>query len=385
MFVAGLNVSWLKTPFFKHTMLIEDELQIVTLKNCGATVITIDTEKCVQISNQDQPAEKGTAPSVSEKLKTTSLSKELDTAKQIKESTKKIMRVLFSMAQDGGVPKAEMVSSFIVQTMDSLSRNSQAIINLFFSKNQPTKLYNHAFNVMSMSLLVAQKLGYSKEDQQRIGFVALLMDIGWTNLPEKLFVFQSAYTDDEYDLVKKHVDYSLLLIEKGDFDPEIHQAIAQHHERYNGSGYPAGLSGEQIHPMSRIVSMIDHFDGATNGYYDRMPMIPARGLQEIYRKSILLSHEPSLVELLVRLVGIFPPSSAVLLNTGERGIVTQVNWRAPLAPKVKIFYNKKLMPLLRPIEVDLAKQEGEETVREIKSLIDLTLPKQDPAGLLNGE
>ncbi|CAK0744761.1 HD-GYP domain-containing protein [Gammaproteobacteria bacterium] len=385
MFVTALDVSWLKTPFFKHSMLIDNELQIVALKNCGAKLVTIDIEKGKQPSKPNQPADNKVIPPAEKTLKPTSLHNELETAKHIKESAKKAMQSLFAAVQEGGTPKIEIVSSFVNQTIDSLSRNSQALINIFLSKRQSSKLYTHAFNVMSISLLLAQKLGYSQEEQKQIGLAALLMDIGWLKIPGQFFTFHTAYTNDEFSFTKKHVDYSLQLIEKGDFDPEIHQAIAQHHERYNGDGYPAGLGGEQIHPMSRILSLADNFDSLANGYYDKSPIIPARALQEIYKKALQSSHEPSLVQLLISLIGVYPPSSAVLLNTGERGVVTVVNWRAPLAPRVKIFYNKTFMPLMRPFEVDLAKQENESTIRKIQAVIDPTLPGQDPAGLLGCE
>ncbi len=386
MFVTALDVSWLRTPFFKHAMLIENGAQVQALRDCGAKVVTIDTEKGAKpVSGGQKP--QGVIPSpVSHKPEPTSLRSELETAKQVKESTKKVIRSLFALAKEGGAPKAEMVLPCIDQTIDSLSRNSQALITLFLSKRPSSKLHNHAFNTMSMALLVAQHLEYAVEDQRRLGLAALLMDIGWLKLPEKFFTFQTAYTDSEFAMIKEHVEYSLRLLEKGDFDPVVFRLIAQHHERYDGSGYPAGLSGEQIHPMGRILSLVDHFDSATNGYYDAQPIIPARALQEIYKKSLLSSHETSLVKVLIRLVGVYPPSSAVLLNTGERGVVTQVNWRAPLAPRVKIFYNKSLMPLLHPFEVDLAKQGAESTVREIRSVIDPTLPGEDPARrLLNEE
>ncbi|CAK0767199.1 HD-GYP domain-containing protein [Gammaproteobacteria bacterium] len=380
MFVVGLDVSWLKTPFFKHSMLIKNEMQIEALKNCSAKIITIDTEKSIQLRESDH-INKTELPEIKKHYQT-SLRDELETAKKIKESTKKAVQNLFSVMVNGGTPKKEILYPFVEQTVDSLSRNNQAIINLFLLKSQPRKIYNHAFNVMSLSLLAAWHLGYSDEDQKRIGLTALLMDSGWLKVPEKLFTFQTVYTSDEFFNVKKHVDHSLSLIERGDFDPEVHQSIAQHHERYDGSGYPAGLSGEQIHPMSRIVSLMDHFDSLVNGYYDRSPVIPARALQEIYKKSLLSSHDPSLVQLLIHLVGVVPPSSAVLLNTGERGIVTQINWRTPLAPSVKIYYNKNLSPLMHPFEVNLAKQENESTIRKIQSVIDPNLRGEDPAGLL---
>lgn len=380
MFVTGLDVSWLKTPFIKHSMLIEKEAQIFSLKSCGVKIVTIDTEKGIQ-PQQDSLTEKNETP-LPTKPKSTSLHKEFETAKQIKASTKKAMQNLYAFIKRGESPKKEMVLPFVEQIMESLSRNSNAIINLFLMKSEPSKLHNHAFNVMGLTLLVAEQLGYSAEDQRQMGLAALLMDIGWLKLHQQLFVFNGVYTDDEFSLIKQHVDYSLQYIEKGNFDPTVHQIIAQHHERYDGNGYPVRLKGDQIHVMSQIVSLIDHFDSLVNGYYDRSPVIPARALQEIYKKSLLSGHEPSLAGLLVRVVGVFPPSSAVLLNTGERGVVTCVNWRAPLAPRVKIFYNKTLSPLVRPFEVDLGKQENESTYREIKSLIDPTLRGQDPANLL---
>ncbi len=386
MFVTALDVSWIKTPFLKHSLLIENEAQIIAIQACGATIVTIDPDKGVVPASAPttaQPAIARPAASASaKKPETTSLRQELDTAKQLRDSTRKMVQSVFSLARDGGVPRAEMISPFIDQTIDSLSRNSQALITLFLSKRPSSKLYNHAFNVMSMSLYIAQNIGYSIEDQRRIGLAALLMDIGWLKLPEKWFAFQTAYTDDEFASIKEHVDYSLQLLEKGDFDPEVYRIIAQHHERYDGSGYPAELRASQIHPMACILSLVDHFNSLSNGYYDKQPIIPARALQEVYKKATLSAHEHSLVQLLIRLVGVFPPSSAVLLNTGERGIITQVNWKAPLAPKVRILYNKAIMPLLRPFEVDLAKQENESVRREIRTVIDPSNPREDPANLL---
>ena len=382
MFVTALDVSWFKTPFFKHEMLIESDSQILAIKDCGAKTITIDTERGAQPAG-DHKESNGEAPPVSNTVvEQTSLRAELETAKQLREASRKMIRNVFSLAKDGGTLRAEMMLPFVDKTLESLSRNSQALITLFFSKRPSSKLYTHAFNMMSMSLLFAQHLGYSTADKERVGLSALLMDIGWLQLPENLFSLPGAYTDHEFSLIQPHVDYSLQLLEKGDFDPEVYRIIAQHHERYDGSGYPSELKGEQIHPVSRILSLVDHFDSLTNGYYDHQPVIPARALQAIYKKSLLPSHEPSLVKTLIRLVGVFPPSSAVLLNTGERGMVTRVNWKAPTAPKVKILYNKACMPLLRPFEVDLANQGAESTVREIRSVIDPTAPGEDPAGLL---
>jgi len=383
MFVVGIDVSWFKTPFFRHSMLIADELQISTLKNCGVKTVTIDLEKGNDITSHDsQKPEVRDLSTAVKKIRPTALSTELDTARHIKESAKKTMRTMFSMIRDGGTPKEETLSVFIDQTMDSLLRNSQALIKLFLSRQQTSLLHNHAFNVMSISLLMGHRLGYASEDVRRLGLTALLMDIGWLQISERLFTLQTIYTDEEFSQVKKHVDFSLEILEKGNFDPEIHQAIAQHHEHYDGSGYPAELRGEQIHPLSRILSLVDHFDSLINGYYDQSRMIPARALQEIYKKSLSFAHDPALTALLIQIIGVFPPSTAVLLNTGERGIVTQVNWRAPIAPKIKIYYNNKLMPMLRPLEVDLSKQEYSPTPRKIQAIVDVSISSEDPAGLL---
>lgn len=215
-----------------------------------------------------------------------------------------------------------------------------------------------------------------------LGTAGLLMDIGWTKLPLDLFENISIYTEAEYSLIQKHVDYSVEILEKSGFEPEVVDLVVKHHERVDGSGYYAGYVGEEISLSSRILSLIDYYNSKINGYYNSPSAIPSTALQEVYQKAQKGSYDVELVELLIKMVGIYPVSSAVQLNTLEKGVVLKVNWRDALKPMITIYYNKNGLPLMKPMIIDLNKQLETQTQRSIKSVIDPRNPKHDPENLL---
>ena len=382
MYVVGLDIPWMNTPFLRNKIHLKSVDEIRKLHACGAKKITIDLDKSTKKPSL-KTSEGSQKPKPKATTAPTTFKAEVESAKKIRSATQAAIKHIADLAQQGGVIQQAELTPLIHGTIDSLQRNSQALATLIQTQFKSSQLSHHAFNVMGLAIMMGRQLKYTPAQLSTLGTAALLCDIGWGKVADGLFNLGSTYTSTEYLEIRKHVDHSVACLEKSKLDADIIRIVEQHHERLDGSGYPFGLKGDEIHPMSQIISLVDHFDSRTNDYYDSLAIIPARALQEMYQSAQKQQHAPELVEQFIQLLGIYPISSAVVLNTGERGMVTQISWKTPLLPKIKIFYNHKLTPLTRPIEVDLAAQKSPAPERKVKTVIDPSIRQEDPARLLS--
>lgn len=379
MYIVGMDVSWLKTPFLVHRLELKDKNQIQSIINSGAKKITIDLDRGLDI-DEPIPAIPNVPASVREAP--TSFQAELGQAKKVRSATRKTMQRALGMIQQDEEFKASMLTPLIDETVSSLLRNSTALLALVHQRPQGMHLINHAFNCMTLSLLLGQQMQLTDQELESLGMAALLMDIGWVQLPMDWFALGHGYSDEEFDKIRGHVDTSVDILERGQFSTDVIHLVEHHHERFNGGGYPNGVAETGIPIGSQILSLVDHFDSQVNGYYDSPSVIPATAVRTIYGNAKNGGHPARLAQALVTILGIYPVSSAVLLNTGERGLVTRVNWKSPLQPRVKLLYNRTKQPLTKPFEIDLSNQHNADQERSIRSVIDPGNKAEDPQGLL---
>ena len=138
------------------------------------------------------------------------------------------------------------------------------------------EMRGHSDRVTGYTLRLGKELGYSQLDMIALEQGALLHDIGKIGVREAILLKQGEYTDEERIEMRKHVSYGLKILEDMDFLSGAYPIVAQHHEKYDGSGYPAGISGDIIHINARIFAVADAFDAITSG----RPYRPARAYLE---------------------------------------------------------------------------------------------------------
>ena len=381
MYLVGVDVSWMKTPFVKHRFMIDSQKKLQSLKGLGIKLVAIDIDKSTYDFNlthkqkitPPEPAIKKIAPS--------SLSKEINFAKNLESQSKRQIKVVFDTLKTDKKADINGLLDIVSQSNDSILRNGQALLSLFHTNKRGHLLIDYAFNSMSMALLIGQRMDMSEQELLDLGKTALIMDVGWLMLPAELFQQPYPYSDGEFDLVKQHPDISVDLMEASNFDSSVVDLVAKHHEHIDGSGY-YNYTLEDIPLAAQILSLVDHYNSQIMGCYDGQKIIPATALRNIYKKISDGSHDAGLVELLVQLLGIFPISSAVQLNTQEKAIVTKVNWRDALKPTISIFYNKSGNALMKPYIIDLFKQNASQVPREIKKVLNPLSKIDDPAGIL---
>ncbi|GAB6043615.1 HD-GYP domain-containing protein [Endothiovibrio diazotrophicus] len=429
MYLVGVDISWIDTPFLRNRFLVKNAAVIDKLKACGATRVEIDTDKGMDVVGapapvdapveappphqappqpqsappqpqpQPQPAPVAAqvAPSPPRPAAAKAPSRpvvaavptapaeyeeEIARAKKIKSAGQQIMRKAFDTVRQGGKIEESMFGSLIEHTIGSSRRNSLAVLTMLHQQPTTKELIHHAFNQMSMAVLLGERMDLEPERLERLATAALLMDIGWIRLPTTLLRQQYAYTDEEFRAIQEHVRHSVDILYEGGFDDEILQLVENHHERPDGSGYPEALVASEIPLESQILSLVNHFESNVHGLYDSAPQIPVKALRNIYTRGTEGGHDTALAKQLISIVGVYPMSSAVELDSGERGVVVKVNWKQPLKPIVRLIYGKDRQPLFEQVDVDLSKPVEAGGAKKISNVLDPRNTAVDPRGLL---
>lgn len=164
-------------------------------------------------------------------------------------------------------------------------------------------VYGHSVNVCVIAVKIGLKLGYNQLKLADLAIGALYHDIGMTKIPVEILHKAAHLTPEETILIRTHAENGYKIL-KGNFGiSNVSAHIAyQHHERYDGSGYPRGLAGKSIHEFARIVAIADVFDSLTTEKVYRRALSIHDTLAYIKSKSGI-DFDPELVEILLRSIG----------------------------------------------------------------------------------
>jgi HD-GYP domain-containing protein (c-di-GMP phosphodiesterase class II) len=245
----------------------------------------------------------------------------------------------------------------ILQTIiDELSDHKEALIMLTDINVMSNYIYNHSLNVAIICISLGITHGYSRNDLFALGLGSILHDIGKTKIRPELLTLKRALTAEEYKEVQNHtvIGYQMLKDEPNIPLLAAHCAF-QHHERMDGSGYPRGIKGEEIHDFAKWIAIADSYDAMTNHRPYRDAMLPHEAMEILYGSAESL-YDRKKVAMFRDNVAIYPLGLTVKLNTGEKGVVTQINPNYPQRPIVRIFETPEGI-IAQPIyEIDLSQK-----------------------------
>lgn len=222
------------------------------------------------------------------------------------------------------------------QIIEEISINRQLMINLVDIKNLDNYTYEHSLNVAVISLIMGIELKMNHQELSHLFLGALLHDLGKSLLPKELMTKESPYTEEEQKVIETHpqLGYDYIKEHYG-FPGSVKMTILQHHERYDGSGYPRKLAGINIHKHARIIALADCYDKMTSDTYQQRAVAPNEALE--YIMGACDSHfDHELATIFSRKVIPYPEGSIVKLSDERFGVVTSVNLNYPLRPVVRI-------------------------------------------------
>lgn len=233
-----------------------------------------------------------------------------------------------SMGQPWAVDELARIASGLVASLGANDKLVQAVLH----HDAGDYLVNNAVNVAIVSVKIAEALRYEPAQLQQVALAGLLHELGMFLLPDILVYKNAALTEEELQGMREHPQHGARLFKDvGEAYPWVGKVILQEHERWDGSGYPNRLTGDQIDEMALIIGLADVFEALMNARPYRRGLSPHQAI-----RTLLVSHKTMfphpLLKALVDQLSIYPLGTTVRLNTGETGVVTQLNRQYPLRP-----------------------------------------------------
>lgn len=231
--------------------------------------------------------------------------------------------------------KLMKLSNKIVNTIIQ-EKKPEIFINLVNIAGKGDYLANHIINTTILSVLLGIKLGYSMVKLVTLATSALLFDIGMLKVPVYIVEKEGKLTDEEFNKIKTHPVYSYQIIAKElNLPEEVARVALEHHERFDGTGYPRKLKGYEISEASRIISIIDTYEALTKDRvyrerkdsYEAMKLVLGEGSKKL---------DPEILKVFLNMMSIYPVGSYVQLNTKAIAKVIASDPVSPFRPTVKI-------------------------------------------------
>jgi HD-GYP domain-containing protein (c-di-GMP phosphodiesterase class II) len=208
-------------------------------------------------------------------------------------------------------------------------------------------------NCAILSIIVGKELKLTPIRMKNLVIASMLHDVGMLRIPERILEKKGNLTPEELAVVKMHPTASFQIVTKILGFPEgVARIVIQHHERWDGNGYPSKLSGEQINLLSRIIAVTDSFEAMNRSKAYRASMIGYAAMKQILNENSK-KYDASVVKILVKVLGIYPPGSFVILNDTSVCKVIRVKPTAPLRPVIKVLIDSKGTKVEKADEIDL--------------------------------
>ena len=190
----------------------------------------------------------------------------------------------------------------LYESSSARSKTIEIIMNTLFEKSDRES--QHSNRVSSICKAIASNMNFDKGDVNKIGIIGLVHDIGKIGIDEKILNKDGRLSDEEWMQIKRHPDVGWRILSSASEFSEIAKFILYHHEKWDGSGYPTGLKGEEIPVEARIITVADAFDAMTTDRSYRMGMSREEAIKELKRCSGT-QFDPAIVEVFVNKVAPF--------------------------------------------------------------------------------
>ncbi len=233
--------------------------------------------------------------------------------------------------------------SLVDRMVGSVLTESDVVLHAIGTNQSQQENYVHSLNAAVLAMMLAKSLDMSAEDARELGMAAIFHDIGKTESP-----LNKSFID-------MHCELGARLVLQAGMSERISRIILQHHEYVDGSGFPKHLKEVQIDPLARLLTIVNDYENLCNPANPTDAMTPYEALSHMY---VAQSHkfDATLLRLLIKSLGVYPPGSIVQLSNGVYGIVMTVNPQKPLLPLVMIHEPKVARET--PIVLDLSEESG---------------------------
>lgn len=269
------------------------------------------------------------ANSISDELRVSAIMTIGETFKQIQLDT----NISHSFVLEKSARKFKKLISVLLGELQRSKELLNLLSDVFIHDHY---IFSHSLNVTLYALAIGIEMKLPPKELEQLGLGAILHDVGKMKVPEEILAKPGKLTAEEFKIIKAHAEDGFQILRNIPTVPLIVAHCAyQHHERMNGSGYPRGLKGDEIHLFGRILGVADVFDAVTSNRVYRPAMLPHEGLEILYSGSGSL-FDPMVVDAFRRAVAIYPIGLTVILSDGRKGVVSAQNPGLSERPIVRV-------------------------------------------------
>ncbi|MEF2143911.1 MAG: HD-GYP domain-containing protein [Desulfovibrionaceae bacterium] len=354
VFIRLERRNWFNHPFLFNSFMIKDESQIRLLVQLGIREVVCVPERSERLPHPPgEQAEPAKVPA-----KQAEVDPELERLMRVKqERADRLRKKRESIArcEERYRESALAVEEFkrgVLATDEDVVRSAlefvMALSGRFLDDPESTlhlmnvlgceeQIYSHELNVTILAMLLGRDVGLDKQQMIILGMAALLHDVGKERLDRKLLKKRGQLTKSEVQLLQKHVELGHEMLSKLASMPlRSLEAVRQHHEWMDGSGYPRGIKDEALITEARVLGITNLYDNLCNHPDPEKSLTPYLALSYMFTQrrpqldNVLLSQ-------FIRCMGIYPPGTVVQLTNGFIGMVMSVNPENQLCPNIVVY------------------------------------------------
>lgn len=264
-----------------------------------------------------------------------SLQEEIEKARRLHHQAVESARAM-RLQVSKGITQAAMqnIRNVLNEAIESLKRNENALLIMGKLRTADEYTFVHSVNVAMLSVVIGRRLKLSEAELMDVALAGFFHDIGKMLVPQDILNYPGKLSPEQYQIVKGHAELGCIFL---DHCPQMSAVVGKgaidHHERYDGSGYPAGKKGEAISLVGRILAVADVYDALSSRRCYKTALPPAKALAIIYASKDR-DFSPGFVEAFIESMGVYPSGSLVRLSNNYLAVVVEQCANAPLKPKV---------------------------------------------------
>lgn len=255
--------------------------------------------------------------------------------------------------------RADLKSSIaqVEQLMEYIIEMGDVNNSLNDIKTHDNYTYMHSIDTGIMATFIGINMGIKREELKNLGIAAILHDIGKVKIDNKIINKAGMLTKEEFDEMKNHPVYGVEVLKDSFYiHPTVIEAILQHHERIDGSGYPYGIKGNNISKMAKIVAVCDVYDAVSSDRSYRDKFNPREAYELILSGSDSL-FDRKVVQTFRNTFAVYPLGCCLKLSNGVEGYVIRQNKGFPDRPIIRVLYDSHTRKPIPFYEVDLVSYE----------------------------
>jgi putative nucleotidyltransferase with HDIG domain len=364
MYIHDMNVPWLEYGFPRNRFLIQDEGQIAKIVQLNNSEVLIDTVKGIDEAHSPtlEEAESalmnkmiGIATTLDSDSKVSNSSLAWIESQRIYSEAVIVTSNILMSARTGKQVRIEQATPVVTNITDAILQNDGTLVSLCRIKHSDTYTFQHCVSISVLLVAFCHSMGtFNSAQLIDFGLGGLFHDIGKMKIPDEILNKPGRLTDHEFAIMRTHVAEGIdYLREDYNFSESARKIISEHHERYDGTGYPNGLFNNDISEIGQMTSIVDVYDAITSIRVYHPALEPPVALKRIFEWSGK-HFDATLVQRFIKAIGIYPVGSLVRLESGHLAVVLRQDEKNMLTPFIRIVFDAKTGHRLIPKSMNLA-------------------------------